>query len=122
MGVLPYASRHHIPSTFHELKINSDSPVLDFYPTEFSVDLNGKKYAWQGVALLPFIDEKRLLDAMSTVFDGLPEEEVYRNTIGNELLYVGPLHTTFDRVCLLYAIPDNMVWLFFDIFVLYNSQ
>ena len=40
--------------------IDPECPVIDFYPEDFKIDLNGKKYAWQGVALLPFVDEVRL--------------------------------------------------------------
>ncbi|EEB98505.1 hypothetical protein MPER_01971, partial [Moniliophthora perniciosa FA553] len=64
MGVFPAASRKHIPDPFHHLMTEEESPIIDFYPSTFQVDMNGKKMAWQGIALLPFIDEKRLLDSM----------------------------------------------------------
>lgn len=33
------------------------SPIIDFYPTEFETDLNGKKNDWEAVVLIKFIDE-----------------------------------------------------------------
>ena len=39
----------------------SSSPIADFYPTEFRVDQEGKRNEWEGVVLVPFIDEARLL-------------------------------------------------------------
>jgi 5'-3' exoribonuclease 2 len=86
MGVLPASSNHALPQVFHPLMENADSPIIDFYPEDFPLDLNGKKFAWQGVILLPFIDERRLLDAMGTVYPLLTEEEKARNTHGQEVL------------------------------------
>ena len=39
----------------------------------YSLDLNGKKFAWQGVALLPFVDEDRLHEALKPVYPNLTE-------------------------------------------------
>lgn len=30
-----------------------DSSIIDFYPDDFAIDLNGKKYAWQGESVRP---------------------------------------------------------------------
>jgi len=61
MAVFPLASGTFLPKEWRRLMSEPTSPILDFYPSDFCVDLNGKKFAWQGVALLPFVDEDRLL-------------------------------------------------------------
>ncbi|KAK3997076.1 exoribonuclease 2 [Cladorrhinum sp. PSN332] len=96
MSVLPAASRHAIPEVFHDLMTNEDSDIIDFYPEEFEIDLNGKKMAWQGIALLPFIDMPRLLSAMDTKYHLLSEEDRARNEPGKEVLLISDSHPVYD--------------------------
>jgi 5'-3' exoribonuclease 2 len=63
-----------------------ESSIYDFYPVDFPIDLNGKKFAWQGVAVLPFIDSNRLLEAMATKYPELSDDERRRNEFGKETL------------------------------------
>jgi 5'-3' exoribonuclease 2 len=95
-------SRSHIPAAFQPLMVDEDSEIIDFYPTDFSIDMNGKKMLWQGVALLPFIDQKRLLDALATRYPQLTEEEVRRNSPGDHSLYVSEDNPLYDSLVALY--------------------
>ncbi len=45
---------------------DSRSPIIDFYPTDFRVDQEGKRNDWEGIVLVPFIDEARLLQVGNT--------------------------------------------------------
>lgn len=64
---------------FSNLFLLQDSVIIDFYPEDFKIDLNGKKFAWQGVALLPFVDEKRLIKAVQPYYNLLtPDESMHR--------------------------------------------
>ena len=47
MGVLPESSCHCLPPAYQPLFSAYDSPILDFYPKDFQVDMNGKRFAWQ---------------------------------------------------------------------------
>ncbi|KAI0397176.1 exoribonuclease Dhp1 [Xylariaceae sp. FL0594] len=86
MSVQPAASRHVLPDVFHPLMTDQDSPIIDFYPEDFVVDLNGKKMAWQGVALLPFIEMPRLLAAVEEKYPLLAADDAARNEPGREYL------------------------------------
>lgn len=95
LSVQPAASRHVLPGIFHDLMTDPNSTIIDFYPEDFEVDLNGKKMAWQGVALLPFIDMPRLLAAAESKYPLLSPEDARRNGVGREVLLLSEANQEF---------------------------
>lgn len=88
MGVLPERSKKLVPECFQELMIEETSPIKDFYPNDFPLDMNGKKADWEAVVKIPFIDEVRLLSAMETKSARLTAEERSRNGHGLPIRFV----------------------------------
>ncbi|KAJ2946889.1 hypothetical protein O0L34_g16222 [Tuta absoluta] len=87
LAVLPAASKHLLPTPFHDLMTDEESPIVHYYPINFETDLNGKKNDWEAVVLIPFIDETNLLSAMAPCYQRLTEEEHRRNSHGPMLIY-----------------------------------
>ncbi|KAF4801807.1 5'-3' exoribonuclease 1 isoform X4 [Turdus rufiventris] len=87
LAVLPAASKDLLPKCYQHLMTSQDSPIIEYYPPDFKTDLNGKQQEWEAVVLIPFIDEKRLLQAMESCNKGLKEEEKRRNTHSACLMY-----------------------------------
>ncbi|KAL4425618.1 hypothetical protein ABPG75_009634 [Micractinium tetrahymenae] len=88
LAVQPSSSHRLLPAPYQQLMCSPSSPIADFYPTDFRVDLEGKRADWEGVVLIPFIDEERLLAAARSVPPAaLSEEERQRNTLGDILVF-----------------------------------
>jgi 5'-3' exoribonuclease 1 len=87
MGVLPSQSRQHVPECLRILMVDEESPISDFYPTKFELDMNGKRSDWEAVVKIPFIDEKRLLDAIESRLSLLTADERQRNSAGVDILF-----------------------------------
>ena len=87
MGVLPDRSKSIVPVAYHDLMTNKESPIYDFYPRDFDLDMNGKKQEWEAVVKIPFIDESRLLPAMATKEHLLTDGERARNEFGVSLKF-----------------------------------
>lgn len=88
LSVLPPASSRLLPEPFRKLMHEPSSPIHDFYPSEIAVDLEGKRNDWEGVILIPFIDQQRLLAASATVApSSLTQLEQARDCVGAILAY-----------------------------------
>ena len=89
MGCMPPSQSHHLPEPYRWLMTDPESPIIDFYPQSFTIDMNGKRWPWEAVVLLPFIDSKRLLDAMGTIDESLlTEGERQRNSVSSTIVLV----------------------------------
>ena len=108
MGVLPDRSKTIVPTPYHDLMTNPNSPIIDFYPRDFELDMNGKKMEWEAVVKIPFIDERRLLPAMKTREHLLSQAEKDRNEFGMSLRFAYSPDVEF-------IYPSSLVGMFPDI-------
>lgn len=108
MGVLPDRSKKIVPTIYHDLMTNPKSPIIDFYPRDFELDMNGKKMDWEAVVKIPFIDQDRLLSAMAPLNDKLSDDEKMRNEFGVTLKFTYDAETDFIH-------PSSLVGVFPDI-------
>ncbi|KAI9890338.1 MAG: hypothetical protein M1814_004248 [Vezdaea aestivalis] len=108
MGVLPDRSKSIVPSPYWDLMTNPTSPIIDFYPRDFELDMNGKKMEWEAVVKIPFIDEKRLLSAMATKDSQLSKAEHARNDFGVTLKFSYSSETDFTY-------PSSLLGIFPDL-------
>mmetsp|Transcript_17758 Transcript_17758/g.36413 ORF Transcript_17758/g.36413 Transcript_17758/m.36413 type:complete len:543 (-) Transcript_17758:4588-6216(-) len=89
LAVLPPSSSEFLPKNFSRLMWDIDSPIYNFYPKDFRIDMNGKRNVWEGVVLLPFIDQKKLLEATEKkIFrENLCKKERIRNCFGMDVIF-----------------------------------
>ncbi|KAL3422909.1 exonuclease kem1 [Phlyctema vagabunda] len=108
MGVLPDRSKKIVPTVYHDLMTNPNSPIIDFYPRDFELDMNGKKMEWEAVVKIPFIDQDRLLAAMAPKNKLLSADEASRNEFGVTLKFTYSPELDFTY-------PSSLVGIFPDI-------
>ncbi|XP_011011029.1 PREDICTED: 5'-3' exoribonuclease 4-like isoform X2 [Populus euphratica] len=107
MAVLPAASAHALPLFYRKLMMDASSPILDFYPTDFELDNNGKRFSWQAICKLPFIEESRLVSEITKVEHTLTDEERRRNRLGYDVLCVHISHPLAVKVISMFKCKDQ---------------
>ncbi|GAB9464525.1 5'-3' exoribonuclease 1 [Globisporangium polare] len=90
MSNLPSTSAHLVPEPYRFLMVSPLSPIKHFYPETFDIDMEGKRNAWEGVNILPFIDVALLKQAIAQYCPDsrLSQSERRRNTLKMEPLRI----------------------------------
>ena len=74
LSVLPPQSAVLLPKTLGELMTDPSSPLVEFYPKDFTTDANGKRQSWEAVTKIPFIQAGSLLNVLTSVVDAKGED------------------------------------------------
>ena len=91
LAVLPPKSSCLLPESLADLMVKEDSPISDFYPENFQIDMNGKKNIWEGIVLLPFIEQEKLL------------EEIKKNRTKSKFLFEEKARNCFAKYVIFYS-------------------
>lgn len=87
LGVLPTASKQFLPEAYQRLMTEASSPLIDYFPENFALDLDGKQHSWEAVVVIPFIDEVKLLSATRACENELSEGDRKQNKHGPHLVF-----------------------------------
>ncbi|KAE8037370.1 hypothetical protein FH972_009962 [Carpinus fangiana] len=90
LAVLPQKSAHALPKAYQALMTKAESKIIDFYPTDFDIDFDGKRFSWQGIVKLPFIEEERLLSETKELEKGLQLYVSSKHNLASQILSLSP--------------------------------
>jgi 5'-3' exonuclease len=82
LSVLPPKSSHLIPEPLSKALTDPLSPMIKFCPTELKIDLAGKRKEWEGITILPMVDQQ----LVKRICKKYPVES-HLNTVESEKYY-----------------------------------
>uniref|UniRef100_A0A6C0EJU0 Xrn1 N-terminal domain-containing protein n=1 Tax=viral metagenome TaxID=1070528 RepID=A0A6C0EJU0_9ZZZZ len=87
LSVLPPASAHLLPFPLDKLLATKNSPISEYYPENFGIDLSGKRREWEGTVLLPMIDYNKVEREYYNRIQQVDQKERRRNILGKSFVY-----------------------------------
>lgn len=87
LSVLPPKSSRLLPEKLGRLLNSTNSPISDYCPDVFDIDLSGKRREWEGTVLLPMIDYEKIESEYYKLLRDIDRNELKRNIIGKSFIY-----------------------------------
>lgn len=84
LSILPPKSSHLLPKNMNSVL---NTHLKKFCPDKIEVDLSGKKQEYQGIVLLPFIEQKIVQKVYEEYIDKIDEKDLKRNVLGKSVIY-----------------------------------
>ena len=85
--ILSPKSANLIPYPLNTLLTNENSPIIEYYPKEFRVDLSGKRKEWEGRVILPILDQSKVEESYNKLIDKVSQKDLKRNIYGKTYQY-----------------------------------
>ncbi|AYU76056.1 XRN1 / 5'-3' exoribonuclease A [Leishmania donovani] len=102
LAVLPPMSYLSMPKAYWPLLRSPSSPLAKYLPEHIVIDREGARAPWEGIVLIPFIDERTLLAAYESVQKNVSPEDAANNVNGP------PLRFCYDGKMPPYDLEDEM--------------
>lgn len=87
ISVLPPKSCNLLPYPLNNLLIKDDSPLKKYCPTEFEIDLSGKKREYQGIVKIPILNPTLISNTYTQNIKYIDQKDLKRNIIGKTYKY-----------------------------------
>lgn len=97
LSIIPPKSSKLLPEPLRFLLTDKDSPIIDLYPLNFDIDLDGKKNEYEGIPLIPHINYYDIKKSFALVKNKLSKEDLKLNELDTTLEYYKD--TDGDIVC-----------------------
>ena len=88
LAVLPPYSKKLLPEPLQNLLTSDLSPLAEYYPTDFDVDLSGKRAEWEGIVQIPVMDFRLMKQTYNQVRKHISRRDAARNVKCDPVRYI----------------------------------
>lgn len=87
LSVLPPKSADLLPTPLDSLLWSETSPMAEYCPDQFPVDLSGKRQTWEGTVILPMVDYAKVEKWYFERVGMVDQRDRNRNILGKSFVY-----------------------------------